>query len=136
MINTIDWYRKLKKPAWAPQESTFGKVWAILYIIILVVNVYVLYIFIIGKISWPIILPFWLNLFFNFIYTPIQFGLKNNFLALVDILVILVTIILSIIIIWPFAIFIALAYIPYLIWVCIATVLQMNITYLNNKVVK
>jgi tryptophan-rich sensory protein len=39
--------------------------------------------------------PFILNLVFNAAYTPIQFGLKNNLLASVDILLLLGTLI------WP-----------------------------------
>jgi tryptophan-rich sensory protein len=136
MNNTKDWYKELKKPKWAPPESLFGQVWAFLYIIIVIVNIYVLYGYLNNEISLLIALPFWANLFFNFIFTPIQFGLKNNLLAFLDILLILFTIILAMAIIWPISNIMSLLFIPYLIWVCIATVLQASITYLNYKVVK
>jgi benzodiazapine receptor len=136
MVNTSDWYKKLKKPNWAPPESLFGKVWAFLYIIIIIVNIYVLHGYFNNEISLIIALPFWVNLFFNFIFTPIQFGLRNNLLAFLDILLILFTIILAMVMVWPTSNIMSLLFIPYLIWVCIATILQASITYLNHKVVK
>ena len=90
---TTDWYHALKKPLWAPADSVFGIVWGILYPIILAVNVYVIILVIQHKVDWRIGLIFWLNLAFNLAFKPIQFGLKNNYLALIDIILILVTII-------------------------------------------
>jgi len=130
-METTDWYRSLNKPSWAPQEWVFGTVWSIIYPIIFAVNIYVLIMFTKGKIGLLIALPFWLNLFFNFIFTPLQFGLRNNLLAMIDIYLMLATIIWAIIVIWPFSKIVALAFVPYLIWVTIATVLQTYITFKN-----
>jgi len=77
-------------------------------------------------------LPFALNLIFNFAFTPVQFGLKNNSLATVDILLVLFTLIWSMIVIFKKAKWITYAQIPYLVWVTFATVLQLTITYLNR----
>jgi tryptophan-rich sensory protein len=46
-------------------------------------------------------LPFILNLIFNILFTPIQFGLKNNLLATVDILLVLGTLIWALVAIYP-----------------------------------
>jgi tryptophan-rich sensory protein len=73
-----------------------------------------------------------LNLFFNFLFTFLQFGLKNNLLAAIDILLILSTLIWAIFAIYPYAKWIAYIQIPYLLWVFFATVLQLTITYLNR----
>jgi benzodiazapine receptor len=126
-----DWYQNLNKPSWAPQESVFGTVWSILYPIIFVVNGYVIYLYAQGKIGLLVALPFWLNLLFNIIFTPIQFGLKNNFLAFIDITLVLMTIIWAMIAIWPNAKIVTIAFVPYLIWVSIATALQLSITLKN-----
>jgi tryptophan-rich sensory protein len=126
-----DWYQNLNKPSWAPQEWVFGTVWSILYPIIFVVNGYVIYLYAQGKIGLLVAVPFWLNLFFNIIFTPIQFGLKNNFLAFVDIALVLVTIIWAMVAIWPHAKIVSIVFIPYLIWVSIATALQLSITLKN-----
>ncbi len=126
-----EWYQNLNKPAWAPQEWVFGTVWSILYPIIIVVNIYVVYLFVHNKISVIVALPFWLNVVFNLAFTPIQFGLKNNALALVDITLVLITIAWAMVAIWPHAKIAAIAFVPYLLWVGIATALQLSITLKN-----
>lgn len=79
-----------------------------------------------------VILPFILNLIFNFAFSPIQFGLKNNLLASIDIVLILGTLIWAMIVIYPYARWVSYIQIPYLLWVSFATVLQITITYLNR----
>ncbi|MCW1908393.1 MAG: tryptophan-rich sensory protein [Candidatus Saccharibacteria bacterium] len=130
-MDTTGWYRSLNKPSWAPQESVFGTVWSILYPIIFAVNIYVAYLFFKDRIGLAVALPFWLNLLFNIAFTPIQFGLRNNWLAMLDIYLVLATIIWAQFAIWPVSKLIAIAYVPYLIWVCIATTLQTYIAFQN-----
>ena len=84
------------------------------------------------EIALIVVLPFVLNLIFNFAFTPLQFGLKNNFLAAIDILLVLGTLIWAMAAIYPHARWIAYIQIPYLLWVSFATVLQLTITYLNR----
>jgi len=84
------------------------------------------------EISFAVVLPFILNLFFNFIFTYIQFGLKNNLLAALDILLVLGTLVWAIIVIYPHVKWVAYIQIPYLLWVAFATSLQLTITYLNR----
>jgi tryptophan-rich sensory protein len=132
MNDSTSWYQNLKKPDWAPEPSLFGQVWTPLYVIIFVVNAYVFKEYVDKQISWLVALPFWINLFANVIFTPIQFGLRNNYLALLDIMLILATIVWSMIAIWPHNKLISLAFVPYLVWVTIATVLQFQITLLNR----
>ncbi len=130
-MDTSSWYRSLNKPSWAPQESLFGTVWSILYPIIFAVNIYIIILFMKDKISLAIALPFWLNLFFNFAFTPIQFGLRNNWLAVLDIYLVLGTIVWAMIVIWPVNKFVVAAFVPYLIWVSIASALQTYIALHN-----
>jgi benzodiazapine receptor len=125
------WYQNLNKPSWAPQEWVFGTVWSILYPIIFIINAYVVYLLVQGKISLIIAVPFWLNLLFNVLFTPVQFGLKNNALAFVVILLVLITIVWAMIAIWPQSKIVSFAFVPYLIWVSIATALQLSITLKN-----
>ena len=130
-MDTTSWYRSLNKPNWAPQEWVFGTVWSILYPIIIAVNVYVIILLLKGRIGINIAVPFWLNIFFNVIFTPLQFGLRNNILAMLDIYLILATIIWAIVVIFPVSKLTAAAFVPYLIWVAIATVLQTYIAFHN-----
>lgn len=132
-MSTQNWYQSIIKPSWAPPAWLFGPVWTFLYVIIAVTFGYAGYLFFKGRISFLVLLPFILNLIFNFAFSPIQFGLKNNLLASVDILLVLGTLIWAMAVIWPHARWIALANIPYLLWVSFATVLQLTVTYLNWK---
>jgi tryptophan-rich sensory protein len=125
------WYQQLIKPSWAPPAWVFGPVWTALYAIIAVSFGYVGFLFFKGKIPFLVMLPFILNLVFNFAFTPIQFGLKNNILAAVDILLVLVTLVWLMVAIFPYARWVALVNIPYLAWVLFATTLQLTIIFLN-----
>jgi tryptophan-rich sensory protein len=132
MRNAYNWYSTLVKPAWSPPSWLFGPVWTFLYILIAVSFGKV---FLMGwrrEIGLVVVLPFILNLIFNFAFTPLQFGLKNNLLAAIDILLVLGTLIWSMVAIYPHVKWISLIQIPYLLWVSFASVLQISITYLNK----
>ncbi len=132
-MNTYKWYKNLKKPTWAPPNWLFGPVWTFLYILIIISFGKVFFMSYAKEISFMVAIPFILNLIFNFSFTPIQFGLKNNLLAAIDIILIWVTIVWSMVIIFPIVPCVMFLEIPYLIWVTIATILQLSITYLNRK---
>jgi tryptophan-rich sensory protein len=132
MQNSYKWYSQLKKPKWAPPSWLFGPVWTVLYVLIFISFGKVFFMAIQKEIPVIIILPFVLNLFFNFIFTSIQFGLKNNLLAALDIILVWSTLIWTMFIIFPFAPWIAYIQIPYLLWVTFATILQFTVTYLNR----
>ncbi|MFY9484722.1 MAG: TspO/MBR family protein [Patescibacteria group bacterium] len=131
-MNTYDWYAQLIKPSWAPPSWLFGPVWSVLYLLIAISFGWVFWQAWKKKIAPALILPFVLNLIFNFAFTPLQFGLKNNLLATIDILLVLGTLIWAMVAIYPRARWVAYIQVPYLLWVTFATVLQITITYLNR----
>lgn len=130
--SSASWYAQLAKPFFAPPVSLFGPVWTVLYIIIAISFGYVLLQYFKRRLPFGVMLPFILNLLFNAAYTSIQFGLKNNVLASVDILIVLGTLLWALAIIWRRARWVAYVNIPYLLWVAFATVLQLSITWLNR----
>ncbi len=132
MSDSSQWYQTLTKPTWAPPGWLFGPVWTVLYILIFVSYASVFRLALRGAVPALIALPFALNLVFNFAFTPLQFGLKNNLLALIDIVLVLATLVWSLISIVPYVQWVALVNIPYLLWVTFATALQAAITYLNR----
>ncbi len=132
-MDNFSFYQELIRPTWAPPAWIFGPVWTVLYAIMAVSFGKVFYrAFITKELPSIIALPFVLNLIFNFSFTWIQFGLKNNVLASVDIILVLATLIWAMFSIWPKARWIALINIPYLLWVSFATVLQLTVTFLNK----
>ena len=131
MNNTSNWYSTLIKPDWAPPAYLFGPVWSFLYVLIAISFIVVFVKFFKKKIPFMVVLPFILNLIFNALFSPIQFILQNNFLATLDILLVLVTLIWAMISIYRYEKWITYIQIPYLLWVSFATVLQVSITWLN-----
>lgn len=132
MSQSYTWYQELLRPSWAPPSWLFGPVWSVLYILIAVSFGTVFYKVIQGEIPKIVALPFILNLVFNFAFTPLQFGLKNNLFAAIDIALVLATIVWMFIAIWPHMRWVVYINIPYALWVSFATVLQFTITYINK----
>ncbi len=133
-MNTYNWYSQLIKPTWAPPSWLFGPVWSVLYAIIAVSYGTVFYKAFVGKIPWMVALPFALNLIFNLAFTPLQFGLKNNLLATLDIFLVVGTLIWALVAVWhasPDLRWVVYANVPYLLWGVFATGLPVTITYLN-----
>lgn len=126
------WYAQLVKPFFAPPATVFAPVWTVLYIVIIISFGYVLVQFLKRRLPFIVLLPFMLNLVFNAAYTSLQFGLKNNLLAALDILFVLGTLVWAMAVIWRRARWVAYVNIPYLLWVAFACVLQFSITWLNR----
>lgn len=133
-MNTYAEYQTLIKPFWSPPAWLFGPVWTVLYAIIAISFGTIFYKVFTKQIPWIVALPFALNLVFNFAFTPIQFGLKNNLLASIDILLVVGTLIWGLYVIWhasPELHWVVYVNLPYLLWGTFAACLQLTITYLN-----
>jgi tryptophan-rich sensory protein len=130
-METAQWYQNLIRPDWAPPAWLFGPVWTVLYIIIGISYGYVVYLFTKKRIPFLVVVPFLLNLIFNIAFSPIQFGLQNNVLALIDIVLVDITLIWALFAIYKHARWVALVNVPYLLWCLFATILQITITILN-----
>lgn len=131
MNESYEWYAQLAKPTWAPPSWIFGPVWTVLYVIIAMSFTRVFWLLWKKRIGFVVALPFILNLLFNFAFTPLQFGLQNNLLAMIDILLVLATLIWAMVAIKPHCKTVFYMQIPYLLWVSFATILQVTITWMN-----
>lgn len=131
MMNWLEWYNSLHKPTWTPAPATISLIWQILYPVIIVSFGFVFMQAIRKEVPWRVALPFAINLVANLIFTPIQFGMRNLPLASLDILIVWGTILWCMVAVWRHYRGVAIALVPYFIWVSIATVLQLNITATN-----
>jgi len=131
-MNSSQEYVQFIKPDWAPPSWIFGPVWSVLYILIAIGYGKVFLMLYHKQIPFIVALPFILNLIFNFSFTYFQFKLQNNFLAAIDIILVLGTLIWAMIAIYPYLRWASLIHTPYLLWVSFATVLQLTITWLNR----
>lgn len=129
--NAPSWYATLAKPSFAPPPEIFGIAWEILYPIIFITFGIVFWLAAKKKVPRNVALPFAANLIFNFAFSPIAFGLQNNLLASLDIILVLATLIWAMVAIWKYSKILATVQIPYFLWVSFATILQILITVLN-----
>ena len=126
-------YGTYKKPSWAPPARLFGPVWIVLYLLIAISFGYVGHLWVTGAISAVVALPFVLNLIFNFLFTTIQFRLRNFMLATIDVIFVLATLIWALVAIFPIMPWVVYINLPYLAWVSFASVLQLTVTMMNRK---
>lgn len=127
-----EWYGQLLKPAWAPAPPVFGIAWSIIYPLIAISFGFVFWKAIKKAIPAKVALPFALNLIFNLIFTPIQFGLRNNWLAALDIAAVVITLVWAMKAVFSHYKWVTFMQIPYLGWGLFATVLQFSVTWLNR----
>jgi translocator protein len=125
------WFSSLNKPSWNPPAYLFGPVWTTLYFLMGVS------LWLVWKSNAPETqklraeLTFALQLFLNFMWSILFFKCHSPALAFVDIILMIVTILMTI---GRFARMSKLAawlLVPYLMWVCFATVLNYRIWAMN-----
>ena len=131
-MNSSQEYVQFIKPDWAPPSWIFGPVWSVLYLLIAIGYGKVFLMLYHKQIPFIVALPFILNLIFNLSFTYFQFKLQNNFLAAIDIILVLGTRMWAMIAIYPYLRWASLIHTAYLLWVSFATVLQLTITCLNR----
>lgn len=131
-MNYQQYYNSLSKPFFAPPSGIFGIVWPFLYIIITISFGWVVYQVLVKK-KWPvtILVPFVINVIANALYSPLFFNWRLPFLATVDILLVLASIVWIMTTMWNKAKWVSLVQIPYFLWVSFATALQASILIKN-----
>ncbi len=128
------WYAGLKKPPFTPPNWAFGPVWTALYIM-MAAAVYLVWQQ--GLNTEGVFLPFilfWIQLVFNVAWSAVFFGMKSPgggvFVIAVLWLLILATIIAS----FPVSLPAGILLIPYIVWVTLASYLNIGIWLINRKV--
>ncbi|NNE75496.1 MAG: tryptophan-rich sensory protein [Pricia sp.] len=126
-----DWYLTLNKPSFNPPNWVFAPVWTFLYVLMGVA----------GGLVWAkgfhhrwvktALYHFGFQLLLNAAWSFVFFGLKETFWSLIVIISLLILLVLTIR--WFKVVSKLAAYllIPYLLWVCFATVLNYKIWELN-----
>lgn len=128
-VNT--WYKYLNKPPFNPPDWIFMPVWIILYFLMgISFGIFFSYSF--EKDTKKLgITAFVLQLFFNGMWSLVFFGLKNILLGLAVILILIVSIIFCIREFRKVNIFASYLMLPYLFWVCFASILNISIFIMN-----
>ena len=124
-----DWYRSLKKPGFTPPDWVFPVVWTTLYVLIAIAGARVA--------TMPqagLALALWaLQVALNAIWTPIFFGLKRVRLALVVVSLLWLSVAFGMLALFQLDTLAGLMFVPYLIWLSIATALNLRVMQLNPE---
>lgn len=124
------WYVGLAKPFFSPPNWLFGPVWSLLYLLMGISSILIFKspVSAARKISLDV---YFFQLFLNFIWSFLFFGLQSPILALINIIFLLMMILVMVIQFSRVNKLSALLQVPYVLWVSFATALNFSIWYLN-----
>lgn len=131
-MQNYETYQTMLKPSRSPPGWLFGPVWTVLYVLIIISYGYVIWQVLQKELHWTILIPFVINIIANVLFTYFRFTKSNLLLGLIDIAVVLITIIITMVVIWPYHTWVAYMQIPYLLRVCFASILATSVFLLNR----
>lgn len=124
------WFEALVKPDIFPPPMWFGIVWTILYVMIGIALALVCAAWgARGRVA--AIMVFIAHFLLNLSWTPMFFGAHEMTLALYILVAMIITLVLTIAFFWRVRQLAALLLLPYLAWVCFATLLNYEFLRLN-----
>ena len=121
------WYASLNKPSWTPPDWLFPVAWSVLYLMIAIA----------GWQVWKIegikaaVVVWGISLALNMAWSWIMFGRQEIGLALVDLVLLWLSIVAFMILAWPVSQTATYLFIPYFFWVSFAGVLNFAVWRLN-----
>ena len=127
-----DWYAEIRKPSWNPPDWIFGPVWTVLYLM-MGVSAWLVWKQSGFKDAGTALFVFATQLVLNTTWSVIFFGLRQPGWALVEILALWTSIVLTIFLFSKHSKPAAALLVPYLLWVTFATVLNYAIWSLNQN---
>ena len=128
------WYTGLKKPRYTPPNWAFGPVWTILYILM---GISVFLVWQKGLAAPGVMLAFtlfWVQLAFNALWSVIFFGRKSKGGGVIVIAILWLLILATMIASFRVSVWAGALLVPYIVWVSIASYLNVGIWILNRHV--
>lgn len=125
------WYANISKPVFSPPNWLFGPVWTVLYIL-MAISFYLIWIKKKDVNVKNAMKLFGIQLFLNAIWSPVFFGVKNLFLALVIIVFMWIFIRKTILSFGKIDRKASRLLYPYLVWVSFAVILNFSVWLLNK----
>lgn len=125
------WYRSLRKPAWTPSGGTISEVWIFIYFCTGFSALWFYNVPVISVWHYVIGLLFLINAALNVYWSKLFFAERKLAQAYQTMIVLNGTTVLIAVIIGAISIIPAIALLPYIIWVGVATVLTKKIIILN-----
>ena len=127
LFPTGDWYKSLNKPTWVPPNWMFPVAWTSIYLLISFAGARVA---VMDANSYA--MAFWaIQIAFNALWTPVFFGLRRLKGSLPIIAALWLAVLGCTITHFQLDFWAGLAFVPYLVWVTIATALSIAMIRLN-----
>ena len=126
------WYATLIKPSFSPPNYLFGPVWTILYILMGISIAIIWQKGIKTMKAREAVYLFIVQLALNAVWSPIFFGAKNLFIALIIIIFMWIFILKTIMAFAKINKIAAYLLYPYIAWVSFATILNFSVWFLNH----
>jgi translocator protein len=123
------WYPTVIKPNFSPPAWLFAPVWVLLYFL-MGISLYLIWQNK-AKDNKKSLIIFGIQLILNSFWSFLFFGLKSPLYGLIDIVLLLAAIIFTIAFSFKISSYAGILLIPYLAWVCFATILNYSIVLLN-----
>jgi tryptophan-rich sensory protein len=130
------WYRNLAKPSWQPPDWAFGPVWTVIFVFGTTAAVIAWGGALDTSLKLRVILLFGVNLGLNVAWSALFFRLERPDWALIEVVVLWLSIVALIVGLWPISATASLLLLPYLVWVSIASYLNLTIVRLNPQHVR
>lgn len=127
-----EWYANLNRPSFNPPNWIFGPVWTTLYIV-MGISLFMIWKQEISKERNLAIFVFMLQLLLNFGWSFIFFYFKMIGFALIEIILLWITIVMMLFLLYRIQPMASFLNIPYLLWVTFATVLNGSYYFLNRS---
>lgn len=123
------WYDELRKPSWTPPKWLFPVAWSVLYLCMAAAGARVAVLDGAG-----IAVALWaLQIALNTLWTPVFFGLRNIRAGMGVIVMLWLSVAACMIAMWQFDWVAGALFVPYLVWVSIATALNAAVWRLNPE---
>lgn len=130
MFQPGTWYDRLDKPPWTPPNWLFPVAWTTLYLLMSLAAARV-----VGLPGAGIALAFWaLQIALNTLWTPVFFGLRHMKAAMVIIVFLWVAVALTMAALFRLDTLSGLMFVPYLVWVSVASALNYSVWTRNPDV--
>jgi tryptophan-rich sensory protein len=128
--NLDSWYSGLSKPVFTPPNWLFAPAWTTLFVL-MGISLYFVYVSEKSKNRDIFITFFYIQLLLNFLWNVLFFGLNNPLLGLIEIIILIATVVVTMV--YGFKVKKVSGYllIPYILWLCFATALNIGIFVLN-----
>ena len=127
------WYNSLKKSSLTPPNWIFGIVWGILYIL-LIISFILKFLNKKCKLICKPLIFFIIQLILNLLWTTIFFKWKKIIIAFIVIIVIIILTIITILLMRNITKIGAYILIPYILWLCFASYLNLYIIIHNKSI--